>query len=271
MVVGMALTGLYFSRDNYIVRVIPREPWIVVIIFFWIFHLACAGMVGQLLVFHINLRRENLTTYEYIVRDNAKRRSSEKKKSEKEGRRSAMLRDAKAKGHKMMIAKLMLGKYCSAFDPVKDIPDVEEEIENKPGDIQLQNSIEGNNSISHDTDHFQPNHSSMANFNSNSYEQKEQSGGRRGSKIERLTGSKTYHQDRNEMEHQNGVKDEEEARVTSLEERRASSDSASDDYPLNNDVKLNRIQSLDVVADGGRLIGTVEDSIYGDGENKEAI
>lgn len=72
-----------FFADNAEVRSLASSWWggaeaeIILVGFnigFLVFTSFCSFMVLQLLVFHLGLRREKITTYEYIVRDSARKR-----------------------------------------------------------------------------------------------------------------------------------------------------------------------------------------------------
>lgn len=79
---GAFLIGAFLIADR------SPNAWLAAAGTMELFHAVCAVMVGQLLAFHVGLRREGLTTYEYIVRDNAARRDAERKRGERERRRN---------------------------------------------------------------------------------------------------------------------------------------------------------------------------------------
>jgi len=91
---------------------------IVVIIVFMVAVTLFLGLVGQLLVFHIGLQREGISTYEYIVRDNQKKREKSNEKRDKKARRNQAIEEEKRKGN--LAICLMLGEYCTLCDPLKE-------------------------------------------------------------------------------------------------------------------------------------------------------
>jgi hypothetical protein len=70
---------------------------IVVIVMgvFILFDLASLSLIGQLLLFHVKLQKQGLSTYSYIVRDNQKRREQTKKENELKLKRQMLIAHAK--------------------------------------------------------------------------------------------------------------------------------------------------------------------------------
>jgi hypothetical protein len=70
---------------------------IVVIVMgvFILFDLASLSLIGQLLLFHIKLQRQGLSTYQFIVKDNQKRREQTKKENDLKLKRQMMIAHAK--------------------------------------------------------------------------------------------------------------------------------------------------------------------------------
>ena len=71
---------------------------VVVIAVFLFLDFASFSLISQLLVFHLKLRREGLTTYAFIVRDNQRRREKTKREEELECTRPAEISKAKEEG-----------------------------------------------------------------------------------------------------------------------------------------------------------------------------
>jgi hypothetical protein len=89
-----------------------------IILFFVLFNFGAILLIGQLLVFHMNLRREKITTYQYIVRDHQRRRDHGRIQSEIDARRITAITDA-ARGVSdttpsccCLVQRLRLGRYC---------------------------------------------------------------------------------------------------------------------------------------------------------------
>ena len=97
------------------------EPMVVVIvnIVFFVITLASASLIGQLFLFHINLQKEGTTTYEYIVRENQRKRAKNKEDMAVRSKRMVMTRAADAKGDKAMVCRLQMGRVCVPCDPAR--------------------------------------------------------------------------------------------------------------------------------------------------------
>jgi hypothetical protein len=97
-------------------------------IFFFIFDFICISLILQLLLFHIKLRRAGLSTYQYILQDNAKKREQKKITQEKESRRIVAIGQAKRDSKSVLSVRLAMGKYFQKVHPCLDpLPAVEEE------------------------------------------------------------------------------------------------------------------------------------------------
>ena len=96
-------------------------PMVVVIvnIVFFVIALALASLLGQLFLFHINLQQEDITTYEYIVRENQRKRAKNKEDMAVRSKRVVMTRAADAKGDKAMVCRLQMGRVCVPCDPAR--------------------------------------------------------------------------------------------------------------------------------------------------------
>lgn len=88
-------------------------------IFFIVSNVVSLSAVAQLLHFHIGLQRKNLTTYQFIVTDNARRRESFQKKEQRRTKRVAAVSKARQEGKQLLARRLELGPYCcAACDPL---------------------------------------------------------------------------------------------------------------------------------------------------------
>ena len=89
--------------------------------FFLLVNLVSVSLLGQLLVFHIGLRKEGITTYAFIVRDNARKRDRSRRDSEATTRRMIALRDARGLGKQGLVCRLQAGGLwgCGRCDPIK--------------------------------------------------------------------------------------------------------------------------------------------------------
>lgn len=98
----------------------------IVDILFLTVDLICTSLLLQLFLFHIQLRKENITTYAYIVRDGQRKREAATKKMELERRRITAVRDAEREGNLMRKWRLQLGgvpfvgeRVCWCCDPLR--------------------------------------------------------------------------------------------------------------------------------------------------------
>ncbi len=86
----------------------------------------CVSLLLQLFLFHIQLRKENITTYAYIVRDGQRKREAAAKKMELERRRITAVRDAEREGNLVRKWRLLVGgvpvmgdRVCWWCDPLR--------------------------------------------------------------------------------------------------------------------------------------------------------
>mmetsp|Transcript_23844 Transcript_23844/g.44043 ORF Transcript_23844/g.44043 Transcript_23844/m.44043 type:complete len:348 (-) Transcript_23844:234-1277(-) len=89
--------------------------------FFLLIAIVSVSLLGQLMFFHVGLRKEGITTYAYIVRDNAKKREKTKLDAEAKSKRIVALRTAREKGDVGEVCRLRLGEipFCASCDPVR--------------------------------------------------------------------------------------------------------------------------------------------------------
>jgi DHHC palmitoyltransferase len=107
----------------------------VILIMFLAFNAVSIFMIGQLLWFHINLQRDHLTTYQFIVQDHQRRRERAHLEEILEGKRAMALAKARQENQPMYVLELTIGGSCRkmgcpAFDPLpmpqpEPEPDVE--------------------------------------------------------------------------------------------------------------------------------------------------
>uniref|UniRef100_A0A7S4KCH1 Palmitoyltransferase n=1 Tax=Odontella aurita TaxID=265563 RepID=A0A7S4KCH1_9STRA len=89
--------------------------------FFLLISIISVSLLGQLMFFHMGLRKEGITTYAYIVRDNAKKREKTRQAAEAKSKRIVALRTAHEKGNSRAVCWLRLGELpcCVPCDPVR--------------------------------------------------------------------------------------------------------------------------------------------------------
>lgn len=93
---------------------------------FVVFDAVSIFMIGQLLWFHIGLRRQGLTTYRYIVQDHKEKRELAKRTEDLEAQRITALRKAREDGNTLRVWQLQYGRCCrnvvgcgDVCDPIK--------------------------------------------------------------------------------------------------------------------------------------------------------
>ena len=100
-------------------------PVVVVMGIFLLFDLTALTLIGQLLVFHLKLRKEGISTYQFIVRENQNRRERNKKASDLKLRRRMAIGKAKEEGNGCLVFRLekggLLRKKCglTCCDPLE--------------------------------------------------------------------------------------------------------------------------------------------------------
>lgn len=85
---------------------------------FLVFTFFAAFMVLQLLVFHLGLKREEITTYQYIIRESARKRDGMMLGQKIRQRRVAELETA-GNGVEALCLKMGGAKICTRCDPVR--------------------------------------------------------------------------------------------------------------------------------------------------------
>jgi hypothetical protein len=92
----------------------------VIILFFVVFVIFFAILIVQLCVFHIALQKKQITTYEYIVRDNALKREKAKERREILDLRRMRVMEARRNGQTLKAYSFMAGQYClPTCDPIQ--------------------------------------------------------------------------------------------------------------------------------------------------------
>lgn len=95
---------------------------------FLVLTFAIAVLVVQLLTFHMNLRRESITTYQYIIRDGQQKREEWHVDQKVKQKRGQVVKTLTQDGRWIQAYWLKLGaKVCTPCDPIK--PMVKKEIE----------------------------------------------------------------------------------------------------------------------------------------------
>ncbi len=84
---------------------------VVVMAIFLFFNLGALSLILQLLMFHIRLRKEGLSTYTFIVRDNQRRREKARKEDELKLRRQMEIAHAKTAGNRWQVLRLEQGGF----------------------------------------------------------------------------------------------------------------------------------------------------------------
>jgi palmitoyltransferase ZDHHC1/11 len=87
------------------------ELVVAVNLFFALFDTICMILILQLLVFHIKLRARNLTTYKFILLDNATKRELKKEKATRKSQRLVAMGAAKRNGKPLLRFRLLVGGY----------------------------------------------------------------------------------------------------------------------------------------------------------------
>jgi hypothetical protein len=99
-------------------------PIIVILLFFILFNIGSIFLLGQLILFHRNLQKQHLTTYEYIVLDSKKKREINQSKGDLEHQRIRDIATAQNNHQYLHAIHLSWGGicrntcHCPYFDPL---------------------------------------------------------------------------------------------------------------------------------------------------------
>lgn len=91
-----------------------------------VFNFVSMSLIGQLLLFHLKLQKDGITTYQFIVQQNQVRRERAKKENELNTRRQAAIERAKREGKGFLVFRLQHGgslrTKCgwTIFDPLDE-------------------------------------------------------------------------------------------------------------------------------------------------------
>lgn len=122
-IMSVVTIGLYYGRVGKFkkrtdeIYGINKPAMIYIIISFAAVTLTSTLLVGQLWHFHITLKRQGLTTYAYIVKDNAKRRDKFKANMTIKRKRTLEINKAKREGRTWDTLRLRIGEKLRPCDP----------------------------------------------------------------------------------------------------------------------------------------------------------
>jgi DHHC palmitoyltransferase len=107
---------------------IQNSAGVLVLLFlFLVLNCFSLALLGQLIVFHLSLQRNNLTTYEFIVRDHQAKRAAARREGDIEAHRVVRMAEAQRDGHALRVRQLQMGGACrqcglACCDPL-DLPE----------------------------------------------------------------------------------------------------------------------------------------------------
>jgi len=76
-------------------------------------------LLVQLWTFHIGIQWEGITTYQYIVRYNARKRDQSRLEAEINNKRVSAIQRANGDGDTILVCRLQLGNVCRPCDPIR--------------------------------------------------------------------------------------------------------------------------------------------------------
>ena len=109
------------------------EVMVALLLAFMAFDAFSLILLVQLVWFHLGLQREQITTYQFIIRDHQKKRERNKLQRELDNQRSAAIQKAKTEGQWLFYCRLVCGEEtrkagCGDFcDPLKMPTEVNED------------------------------------------------------------------------------------------------------------------------------------------------
>lgn len=135
-------------------------PIVAIMGVFILFDVLSFSLIAQLLAFHLQLRRQGLTTYQFIYQENRKKAELRKLKRALENRRMVAIANANRDGRKGYLFKLRMGgimreKGCACCDPL-ELEDPAAEEKKQQQQQQATQQVNGNGvhtGVSGDTDH----------------------------------------------------------------------------------------------------------------------
>jgi len=88
---------------------------------FWAFDTIAEALILQLLFFHLSLRKKGMTTYQFIVKDNEKKRMESRKQMDTKRRRADHMKREIEEGNIFGRMALTVGgwKGCGCIDPIR--------------------------------------------------------------------------------------------------------------------------------------------------------
>lgn len=122
VIISLVLVILYFLNVGSIQKQsdalygINMSVMVYIVIIFGVVTLGSSLLVGQLWYFHFNLRKKQMTTYAYIIDDNAKRREQYRESMSRQRERNAIKNKAKREGDKWMYVRMTAWEQFSGLD-----------------------------------------------------------------------------------------------------------------------------------------------------------
>jgi hypothetical protein len=101
--------------------------------FFLVFDIGALTLIGQLVMFHLRLQKQGLTTYAFIVQDNRRRRTEAEQQEQLKRRRNAAIAKAEQDGNWWLETKLRHGGFfreacgLACCDPLSLSPTTEDD------------------------------------------------------------------------------------------------------------------------------------------------
>lgn len=99
-------------------------------------------LILQLLVFHIKLRAQNLTTYKFILQDNASKRELKKRKTARKSKRTIAMGEAKRNNKTLLRWRLYMGQYLEKIHACLDPLPHDDEQPDEQGEQEQPNQEE---------------------------------------------------------------------------------------------------------------------------------
>lgn len=123
LIVDIFLEGETKDRANDWFDVGASSVLVGILIAFAAFDGIALSLIIQLLYFHIQLRREGLTTYNFIIRESQKKREKTNKEQERKHMRMVAMGKANDEGNFIQAFKLRVGEFVPCCDPLSDNED----------------------------------------------------------------------------------------------------------------------------------------------------
>jgi len=132
LIIDIFLGGSSETRANEWFDAGQSEVVLGILIAFIVFDALALSLILQLLWFHMQLRREGLTTYKFIVRETQRKREKSNQEEVRKNQRTVAMGKAHDEGKGCLMIRLRYGELFPCCDPLPPLEDDKREDEEVP-------------------------------------------------------------------------------------------------------------------------------------------